>query len=132
MNGDPCPGENNLRQVGFTDKRYRCVCRDGYKHGGSATDECEGKVTINNSLFVKSVFLSKNCVFVFVYCRQSSKQCHGSHGIPGESKMSDVEVIEGPGWWSGLVQRAWSVEFRCAIFQILIPFLLAEFNGSQG
>ena len=66
MNGDPCPGENNLCQVGFTDKRYRCVCRDGYKHGGSATDECEGKVTINNSLFVKSVFPSKNCVFVFV------------------------------------------------------------------
>ena len=88
-------------------------------------------VKVNNSLFGKSVSPSKNCVFVFVYCRQSSKQCHGSHGIPGESKMSDVEVIEGPGWWSGLVQRAWSVEFRCAIFQILIPFLLAEFNGSQ-
>ncbi|CAH3192908.1 unnamed protein product [Porites evermanni] len=41
MNGDPCPGENNLFQVGFTDKRYRCVCRDGYKHRGRATDQCE-------------------------------------------------------------------------------------------
>ena len=70
MNGDPCPGENNLCQVGFTDKRYRCVCRNGYKHRGRATDQCEGKVAINNSLFGdpfgKSVSPSKKCVFGLV------------------------------------------------------------------
>ena len=46
MNGDPCPGENNLCQVGFTDKRYRCVCRDGYRHRKHPTDQCVGKMTI--------------------------------------------------------------------------------------
>ena len=28
-------------QVGFTNKGYRCVCRDGYKY---ETDECEGTI----------------------------------------------------------------------------------------
>ena len=28
---NPCPGENFLCQVGFTDKGYRCVCRDGFE-----------------------------------------------------------------------------------------------------
>ena len=44
INGEPCPGENNLCQVGFTDKRYRCVCRDGYKHREHSSDQCEGKI----------------------------------------------------------------------------------------
>ena len=28
-------------QVGFTNKGYRCVCRDGYKY---ETDECKGTI----------------------------------------------------------------------------------------
>jgi len=45
MNGDPCPAtENKLCQVGFTDKRYRCVCRDGYRHGKHPSDQCVGKI----------------------------------------------------------------------------------------
>ena len=45
MNGDPCPAtENKLCQVGFTDKRYRCVCRDGYSHEKHPSDQCVGKI----------------------------------------------------------------------------------------
>ena len=47
MKGDPCPAtENKSCQVGFTDKRYRCVCRDGYRHRKHPTDQsdqCVGK-----------------------------------------------------------------------------------------
>ena len=34
---NPCPGGNFICQVGFTAKRYRCVCRDGFK--GENCDE---------------------------------------------------------------------------------------------
>ena len=45
MKEDPCPArENKLCQVGFTDKRYRCVCLDGYRHGEHPSDQCEGKI----------------------------------------------------------------------------------------
>ena len=48
MKGDPCPAtENKSCQVGFTDKRYRCVCRDGYRHRKHSTDQsdqCVGKI----------------------------------------------------------------------------------------
>ena len=48
MKGDPCPAtENKSCQVGFTDKRYRCVCRDGYRHRKRPTDQpdqCVGKI----------------------------------------------------------------------------------------
>ena len=48
MKGDPCPArENKSCQVGFTDKRYRCVCRDGYrrrKHPTDQSDHCLGKI----------------------------------------------------------------------------------------
>ena len=41
VHGDPCPGENNLCQVGFTDKGYRCKCREGYEY---ARNDCQGKI----------------------------------------------------------------------------------------
>ena len=46
MKGDPCPAtENKSCQVGFTDKRYRCVCRDGYrKRPTDQSDQCVGKI----------------------------------------------------------------------------------------
>ena len=48
MKGHPCPArENKSCQVGFTDKRYRCVCRDGYghrKHPTDQSDQCVGKI----------------------------------------------------------------------------------------
>ena len=33
----PCPGKNFICQAGFTGKRYRCVCRNGFK--GENSDE---------------------------------------------------------------------------------------------
>ncbi|CAH3177466.1 unnamed protein product, partial [Porites evermanni] len=30
LHGNPCPGKGAMCQVGFTNKGYRCVCRDGY------------------------------------------------------------------------------------------------------
>ncbi|XP_067050758.1 uncharacterized protein [Acropora muricata] len=39
---DPCREKNALCQVGFTEKRYRCVCQEGYQgtHCNEDVDEC--------------------------------------------------------------------------------------------
>ncbi|CAH3176437.1 unnamed protein product, partial [Porites evermanni] len=37
---NPCPGENFICQVGFTAKRYQCVCRDGFK-GENCDEACQ-------------------------------------------------------------------------------------------
>ena len=54
---DPCPARNFLCQVGFTDKGYRCVCRDGFKG-----DNCEGMATLFNFAFSTVVYYRVVCV----------------------------------------------------------------------
>ncbi|CAH3177460.1 unnamed protein product, partial [Porites lobata] len=46
---NPCPGENFLCQVGFTDKGHRCVCRDGFE-GEDCTDGTTSKAPVTPSV----------------------------------------------------------------------------------
>ncbi|XP_067050433.1 uncharacterized protein [Acropora muricata] len=44
---DPCCEKNALCQVGFTEKRYRCVCQEGYQ-GTHCNEECQDALGMEN------------------------------------------------------------------------------------
>ena len=78
MKGDPCPArENKSCQVGFTDKRYRCVCRDGYRHRKYPTDQsdqCVGKIESKETItHCSSTVMPKQQPYVYLFlCRKPS------------------------------------------------------------
>lgn len=91
----PCPGKNFLCQVGFTDKGYRCVCRDGYKGDqcNEDIDECKDEShNCGHPSNCENVPGSFHCVCKPDFINDGTK-CEGNVCFNNPVGVADIRII---------------------------------------